>query len=153
MQIFIKFSHKYSSFSAQRHWLCTVTVRLLAGFGLTAVRTVLLQRWQCDCCLCQHLCTDRQQQRNLWTAAWQLFVSTSVYWQTAATERVDSCVTAVCINTCVLTDSGNRTYGQLRDGCLCQHLCTDKQQQQNLWTAAIVTKIFRAFRLRTGPLL
>ena len=67
----MKFSHKYSSFSA-RHRLCIVTVQLLAGFGLTAVRTVLLQRWRCDGCLCQHLCTDRQQQQNLSTAAWRL---------------------------------------------------------------------------------
>jgi len=67
---------------------------------------------------------------------WRLFVSTSVYWQTTATETVDSCVTAVCVNICVLTYNSNRTCGQLRDGCLCQHLCTDRQQQQNLWTAA-----------------
>ena len=62
-------------------------------------------------------------------------------------------VMAVCVNICVLTDNSNRTCGQLRDGCLCQYLCTDRQQQQNLWTAAIGTKIFRAFRLKTGTLL
>ena len=44
---------------------------------------------------------------------------------------MDSWVTAVCVNICVLTDNSNRTCGQLSDGCLCQHLCTDRQQQQN----------------------